>query len=97
MLINTECDSAVSPDAVIAACLSATVLKAVADPLNTKLTDNCMRCNSADGTGSSAGMVRTQSRVTYKFKSEVSSVTCISYLINAKHLFLLSMFIRSHF
>ena len=60
MLINTESDSAVSPDAVIAACLSAAVLKAVTDTFHTELTDNCMRRDSADGTGPFPGMVRTQ-------------------------------------
>ena len=59
MLINTESDSAVSPDAVIAACLSAAVLKAVADAFHRKLTHNSMRRDSADGTGPFPGMVRT--------------------------------------
>ena len=60
MLINTETDSAVSSDTVVAACLSAAVLEAVADALHTELSDNCVRRDSADGTGPFPGMVRTQ-------------------------------------
>ena len=60
MLINAESDSAVSPDAVVAACLSAAVLKAVADALNTELTDNGMRCDAVNGVSSFPGMVGTQ-------------------------------------
>ena len=67
MLINTESDSAVSPDAVVAARLSAAGLKAVADSFNTKLTYNRMRCNPADGAGSFPGMVRAEARIAYKF------------------------------
>jgi hypothetical protein len=56
-----------SPDGIIAACLSAPVLKAVADPFNTKLTDYGMRCDSRNLADTFAGMVGTQSCVAYKF------------------------------
>ena len=66
LLINAQSDSAVSPDAVIAACLSAAVLKAITDAFNTELADNSVRCNAVNGVSPFTGMVRAQSGVSYK-------------------------------
>ena len=51
LLINAKADPAISPDGIIAACLSLFSDKAAADSFDTKLTNHRMRGNSADGAG----------------------------------------------
>ena len=65
--INAKSNSAVSHDSIVAACLSAAVLKAVADSFNTELTDNRMRGDAVNRMSPFPGMVGTESSVTYKF------------------------------